>query len=93
MTHGLNKTYFGLVRVRKISEFKAHISQDLAAVRRGERIVILDRDIPVAQVIPHPGEETPLVARSPTRPLEYRKLGISVSRDPLEVLSEERGGR
>ena len=81
------------MRTTNISEFKAHISRELQAVREGERIVILDRDIPVADVVPHQKTETSLVPRLPTRPLEYRKLGISVTRDPLEVLAEERGAR
>jgi antitoxin (DNA-binding transcriptional repressor) of toxin-antitoxin stability system len=81
------------MRTAKISEFKAHISRELASVRRGERIVILDRDVPVAQVIPFQEPAPALVPRAPTRPLVYRKLGISVAVDPLTVLAAERGSR
>jgi antitoxin (DNA-binding transcriptional repressor) of toxin-antitoxin stability system len=81
------------VRTRNISQFKAHISQELLAVRHGERIIILDRDIPVAEVIPYEKREASLVPRAPTGTLVFRKLGISVGRDPLDVLREERDGR
>ena|SRR2546422_10220738 len=36
----------------RISEFKNHLSRYLALVRRGEVIRILDRDRPVAQLVP-----------------------------------------
>jgi prevent-host-death family protein len=36
----------------KISEVKNHLSRYLALVRKGEVIRILDRDVPVAQIIP-----------------------------------------
>ena len=46
-------THYGLVNTSNISYFKAHLSQELRAVRNGERIIILDRDIPVAEVMPY----------------------------------------
>ncbi len=88
-----NETYYGHVRTTNISQFKAHISSELARVREGERIVILDRDIPIAQVIPYQESNAPLVPRAPTRAIEYRKLGITVAVDPLTVLMSERGER
>jgi antitoxin (DNA-binding transcriptional repressor) of toxin-antitoxin stability system len=36
----------------KISEVKNHLSRYLALVRRGETVRILDRDRPVAQIVP-----------------------------------------
>ncbi len=36
----------------KISEIKNHLSRYLALVRKGEIIRILDRDRPVAQIVP-----------------------------------------
>jgi antitoxin (DNA-binding transcriptional repressor) of toxin-antitoxin stability system len=81
------------MRTSKISEFKAHISRDLASVRRGERIVILDRDVPIALVVPYQEPASALVPRAPTQRLTYRKLGISVEVDPLTVLAAERSSR
>lgn len=36
----------------KISEVKNHLSRYLTLVRKGEVIRILDRDVPVAQIVP-----------------------------------------
>ena len=50
----------------KIGDFKAHLSEYLRSVRRGEKITVCDRDTPVARVIP---VEKPndLIVREPTR--------------------------
>ena len=40
------------MREAKISEVKNHLSRYLALVRRGEVVRILDRDRPVAQIVP-----------------------------------------
>jgi antitoxin (DNA-binding transcriptional repressor) of toxin-antitoxin stability system len=45
----------------RIADLKAHLSQTLRAVRGGERILVLDRDQPVAEIGPvRPGSETAL---------------------------------
>lgn len=36
----------------RIAELKARLSEYLRAVRRGETIAVLDRETPVAQIIP-----------------------------------------
>ena len=36
----------------RIAELKARFSEYLRAVRRGETIAVLDRDTPVAQIVP-----------------------------------------
>ena len=40
------------MREAKISEVKNHLSRYLALVRKGEVVRILDRDRPVAQIVP-----------------------------------------
>lgn len=40
------------MRQAKISEVKNQLSRYLALVRRGETIRILDRDVPIAQIVP-----------------------------------------
>jgi antitoxin (DNA-binding transcriptional repressor) of toxin-antitoxin stability system len=80
------------VKTLNISYFKTHISQELRSVRDGERIIIMDRDIPVAEVIPH-REESKLRVRQPTSKLSLRTLSFEVDTDPLEVLMEDRGKR
>ncbi len=39
------------MKTMTISYFKAHISEQLRRVRKGARIVISDRDTPVAEVV------------------------------------------
>jgi antitoxin (DNA-binding transcriptional repressor) of toxin-antitoxin stability system len=93
LDRGLDEAYHGLVRTLKRSEFRAHLSRELASVRRGEQIVILDRDVPVALMVPYREPASALIPRAPTRRLTYRKLGISVGVDPLAALAEERDHR
>ncbi len=81
------------MKTTNISQFKTHIGQVLRSVREGEQIVIMDRDIPVARVIPYADSESQLIARRPTRALEFRKLGFTVSGDPVEYLREDRARR
>ena len=39
-------------RTVRIAELKARLSEYLRAVRRGETIAVMDRDTPVAQIVP-----------------------------------------
>ena len=40
------------MKVVKISEAKAHLSRHLEFVRSGGRVRIMDRDVPVADIVP-----------------------------------------
>ena len=88
-----NKTYFGLMKTTTISEFKAHISENLRAVRAGQHIIIMDRRTAIAEVSPvekqtHPTE---LQARKkfsiPEAPV------FTVKSDVNELIAQERGER
>jgi prevent-host-death family protein len=80
----------------RIAELKARLSEYLRAVRRGESIAVLDRDTPVAQIVPlH--DRLPLRVRKPApgSPPPHRvplpkpaKLNVDV----VELLLEERQG-
>ena len=80
----------------RIAELKARLSEHLRAVRRGESIAVLDRDTPVAQIIPARGRSALRVRKPapgtppPNRvPLpEPAKLNVDV----VELLLEERQG-
>ena len=87
-----NMTYNGHVKTSNISYFKAHLSQELKAVIKGERIVILDRDRPVAEVIPYQSD-TRLMVRPPIRTLSFEKGSFRVQKDPLEYLLQDRRNR
>lgn len=45
-----------------IAELKAHLSEHLRAVRNGGTLTVLDRDTPIARIVPYA-----------TQPLEFRK--------------------
>ncbi len=80
----------------RIAELKAKLSEYLRAVRRGETIAVLDRETPVAQIVPvrapsalrvrKPTPGTPPPNRIPLP--KPAKLRIDV----VELLLEERQG-
>jgi prevent-host-death family protein len=78
----------------RIAELKSHLSKYLRAVRGGQTIAVLDRDTPVAHIVPvtdqakikirMPAPDAPPLNRIPLpKPL---KTGIDI----VELLLEER---
>lgn len=85
-------TYSSHVKTSSISHLKAHLSEELRAVRRGERIIVLDRDIPVAEL--RPCEEAPVIrVRPPLGKLRFPRPSFSTKGDPLDYLKEDRSRR
>ncbi len=81
----------------RIADLKARLSEHLRYVRRGNVLTILDRDTPVAKVVPI-DEGSGLVVRTPAP--DAKKLrdialprAVRVERDPVAVLLEDREGR
>jgi prevent-host-death family protein len=78
----------------RIAELKARLSEYLRAVRRGESIAVLDRETPVAQIVPirhhtalrirKPAPGTP----APNRVLLPKQLKLNI--DVVQLLLEER---
>jgi prevent-host-death family protein len=80
----------------RIADLKARLSEYLRAVRRGETIAVLDRETPIAQIVPI-RERSALHVRKPlpgapplnrVRRPEPAKLEIDI----VELLLEERQG-
>ena len=80
-----------------IADLKAHLSQYLRAVRAGEEVTVLDRETPIATIVPA-RKRSRVVVRRPARgaPVPGRikflpplELGI----DPVEVLLADRSRR
>jgi antitoxin (DNA-binding transcriptional repressor) of toxin-antitoxin stability system len=82
------------MKLVRIAELKSHLSEYLRAVRGGQTLGVLDRETPIAQIIPFrkqaalrirkPPPGTPAPNRVPLpKPL---KIGI----DALDLLLEER---
>jgi len=80
----------------RIAELKSRLSEYLRAVRRGETVTVLDRETPVAQIVPvraqtsvrirKPAPGTPPPNRIPLP----KPLGLTT--DIVELLLEERQG-
>jgi prevent-host-death family protein len=81
----------------RIAELKARLSEYLRAVRRGETIAVLDRETPVAQIVPV-RERTALRIRKPA-PGTPRPNQVPLSKplrsniDVVQLLMEERQSR
>lgn len=77
-----------------ISQLKSHLSEHIRSVRGGENIVVLDRDNPVAEIVPirpkaalkvrMPAPGSPALSRVPLP----KPLGLEL--DVLDLLLEER---
>jgi len=82
-------------RVR-IAELKARLSEHLRAVRGGETVLVLDRDVPFAQIVPlardqslrirRPAKGAPVPGRVPLPP------PLTADLDVVTLLLEERQG-
>jgi prevent-host-death family protein len=80
----------------RIAELKARLSEYLRMVRRGETIAVLDRETPVAQIVPVRDRAT-LRIRTPaagTLPLNRVPLpkAAKLTIDVVQLLLEERQG-
>jgi prevent-host-death family protein len=49
----------------RIADLKARLSEFLRQVRAGDTVVVLDRDTPVAQIVPYAADFEPLHVRPP----------------------------
>jgi prevent-host-death family protein len=80
-----------------ISELKAHLSELVAPVRRGETVIVCDRRTPVALLTPFDEEDErlhirpPLIPMSEFTPIKPIKLPPGVS--ALAILEELREDR
>ena len=80
-----------------IAELKAKLSQYLRLVRRGDSLTVVDRQSPVARIIPYSGGSELLTVRPPTagvsKPADVPlpppvRLGLDV----VELLLDDRAG-
>lgn len=76
----------------RLADFKARLSAYLRRVRRGQVLTLLNRDTPVARVLPWEPSPAALPVRPPIRRLREVKLPgpSSGGTDSLAVLLEER---
>ena len=76
----------------RIADLKAHLSEHLRKVRAGRILTVLDRETPVAKIIPYQAEE-PLAIRRATRKPGDLHLPPPAGTDSLLVLLQDRAAR
>lgn len=77
-----------------IADLKAHLSEHLRKVRRGRTLTVLDRNTPVARIVPYE-VRAPLEVRRATRKPSALRLPESPSArtDSSSVLLQDRASR
>ena len=83
------------MKAYNISELKAHISEAIRYVRKGNNVQILDRSTPVAKLIPFPENEDDLKIRHPLQKSQVGSLytDIKIKEDIQKILQEDRNRR
>jgi antitoxin (DNA-binding transcriptional repressor) of toxin-antitoxin stability system len=76
-----------------IADLKAHLSQHLRTVRGGRTLTILDRDTPVARIVPYNTEGPLEIRRATRRPSDLQLPAASGVTDSLSVLLQDRATR
>ena len=84
------------MRQARIAELKARLSEYLRAVRRGETVVVLDRETPIAHLVPIAERATLRVRKpvpeSPAPGRVGRLKPLTANVDIVDLLLEERQG-
>lgn len=81
----------------KVAELKARLSEYLRRVRRGETVTVLDRETPIARLVPYSADAISLRVRRPDRGspgLHAIRLPppLGTGVDVVALLLEERQG-
>jgi prevent-host-death family protein len=76
----------------RIADFKSRLSHHLRKVRQGHPLILLDRDTPIARVLPYSSGPGKLRSRKPTRESRNINLPPPLSKKiySLSALLEER---
>ncbi len=93
--------YYVVMRKAGIAELKAHLSEYLRAVRRGEEVTVFDRETPIARIVRVGAPSGALrirPARSGAPPIGKTRLAAPLARDfrgidAVELLLEDRRKR
>jgi len=90
--------YLQVMKRVRIAELKARLSEHLRAVRRGHVLTVMDRQTPVARLIPYANAGEPLTIRLPrgaSPSLQHVPLPppLKLELDVVDLLLEERQGQ
>ena len=90
--------YLLVMKVVRVAELKARLSEYLRSVRRGRTLTVMDRDTPIARIIPYETGPSTLTVRSPLP--NAPKLSalrflppLALKIDVVKLLAEDRGER
>jgi prevent-host-death family protein len=95
----MTRSDYHIVMIRVgIADLKARLSEHLRKVRQGETITVLDRQTPIARLVPESGGHGLLKIRQPAAgappPSEVPLPAVpTVDVDVVELLLEDRGKR
>ena len=77
-----------------IADLKAHLSQHLRRVRGGRTITVVDRNTPVAQLVPYDAEGPLEIRRATRKPGELPlPAPLPTATDSLAALLQDRTSR
>jgi prevent-host-death family protein len=77
-----------------IADLKAHLSEHLRSVRRGRTLTVVDRDTPVARIVPYDAEAPLEVRRATGKPSDGPQASpLAKPTDSVAVLLEDRASR
>jgi len=87
--------YLLVMKKVRIADLKSRLSEHLRMVRRGETYTVMDRETPIARIVPYGAETEPLRVRKPLRrvpSLHDVRLPppLKVHVDAVALLLEER---
>jgi antitoxin (DNA-binding transcriptional repressor) of toxin-antitoxin stability system len=90
--------YLMVMKSVRVAELKAHLSEHLRSVRRGHPIAVMDRDTPIAQILPLQAEPGTLPVRRPRpgvgKPKDFRlPEALGVRADVVTLLLADRRER
>ena len=82
-----------VMRTVRIAELKARLSEYLRSVRKGRTLTVLDRDTPIARIVPYAAE--PIEMRRSTRRVRDLQLPPAPASptDSLAALLDDRRRR
>jgi prevent-host-death family protein len=77
-----------------IADLKARLSEHLRRVRSGRTLTVLDRNTPVAQIVPYEAQQSLTIRRATRKPSELRlPQPPSKPTDSLALLLQDRESR
>ena len=80
----------------EIADLKSRLSEYLRAVRRGVEITVLDRDTPIARIVPYEPEANGMIVRRAAGKTSFGRIALPkpyrTDIDIVEILLEERQG-